>query len=64
MIDISISNEPIEAGLVKCQNSSIRIGTLDGSINVNLLQLESKNILSAKDFIAGHKMFNDIRLPS
>lgn len=64
MIDIEILNECIEPGLVKCQNSSIKIGTLDGSVNVKLLQLQSKNILSAKDFIAGHNMFNNIRLPS
>ncbi len=64
LIDISISKEIIEPGVVKYEKAKIRIGTLDGSIEVNMLQLESKKIVSSKDFIAGQSKFEGSKLPS
>lgn len=64
IIDMSICHDLLDHGLVKCENSSIKIGVLNGSISVNLLQLESKEILSAKDFIQGQKGFDGSILPS
>lgn len=64
LIDLEKSDEVIEPGVVKFENSSVKIGTLDGSIDVKSLQFESKNVTTAKEFIAGYKMIDGARLPS
>ena len=64
IIDLSISDDILKPGELKCEASSIKIGTLNGSISVTSLQLESKNVVSAKEFISGQKLSNGIILPS
>lgn len=64
LINLIKSDEIIEPGVVKFQGSIIKIGTLDGSIEVKLLQFESKNVTTAKEFVTGYKMMDGTMLPS
>ena len=64
IIDLCISDDVLKPGEIKCENSAIKIGTLNGSVSVSSLQLESKNIVSAKEFISGQKLSSGTTLPS
>ena len=50
------------AGLVTTDSGILRVGTTDGSIIIDTVQPESKNIVSAQSFIAGNREIHNTTL--
>ncbi len=64
LIDLCPSNEVLAPGEIKCYADKILVGTADGSILLNEIQLESKNTIHAKQFVIGYPDFCRTSLPS
>jgi len=64
LIDTSVSDIQIPAGQIKITDSVLLIGCSQDSLRVHTLQLEGGKILSAADFIRGHKNLNNTILAS
>lgn len=63
-LDIELCSEKLNAGEIFCENSLIKIGTKKDSILIKRLQMESKEAMSAKEFLIGQKKFCSSKLPS
>ena len=60
IIEAKISTEnKSPSGYVSIHRNEVYVGTSDGSLNVNKLQVEGGNIVLASDFARGHKDFEN-----
>lgn len=64
LLDIELNDEVLPPGVIKCKQGEILAGAGDGSLVLKELQLESKNIMHAKQFVIGCPDFCKASLPS
>ena len=56
------SNKIVNKGFLEADQGNILFGCQDGSLSINFLQPEGKSVMSAKDFINGHKIHFPIKI--
>lgn len=55
ILEAAATPEKIPAGKFKVDQSTIKVGTKDGSLELVKIQLEGKNPMNAKDFLNGYR---------
>ena len=64
LVDIALGAETLAPGQLHVEDGKLHVGTIDGSILINQLQLEGKKCLHADIYIIGQPEFASSSLPS